>query len=218
MKHPLRLLHFLLLSAVALSVVIHSSSVSAELVLDDKIMNLSKTAGELSVLAFAENPSSDGYDSLTFFDDEPDQALVVKKMGYCFAAFRGTTLRLDDWRQNFMLGTEEVCKGPTADEDCCFTRKGFYQAYNTAYKAGMEAALRECASDCSDPDECVVLTGHSQGAAIAAVAALYLSDLNPYVITFGQPLTVDQPCPLPTLLSLRELKRFRRGTNGWNFL
>jgi hypothetical protein len=42
----------------------------------------------------------------------------------------------------------------------------------------------------------VFLTGHSPGAAIAAVAALHLSDLNPYVMTFGQPLTVDQPCPL----------------------
>jgi hypothetical protein len=196
MKHSLRLLHVLLLSAVALRAVIYSTSASAELVLDDKIMNLSKIAGELSVLAFAENPASDGYDSLDSFDEEPDQALVAKKMGYCFAAFRGTTLRLDDWRQNFLLGTEQVCKGPKDQEECCSTRKGFYQAYNTAYKTDMEASLRECASDCSDPDECVVLTGHSQGGAIAAVAALYLPDLNPYVITFGQPLTVKQPCPL----------------------
>jgi pimeloyl-ACP methyl ester carboxylesterase len=45
----------------------------------------------------------------------------------------------------------------------------------------MEASLRECAKDCLNPDECVVLTGHSQGGAIAAVAALYFSDLNPYV-------------------------------------
>jgi pimeloyl-ACP methyl ester carboxylesterase len=117
-------------------------------------------------------------------------------MGYCFAAFRGTTLRLDDWRQNFLLGTEQVCKGSKGDKECCFTRKGFYPAYNTVYKRDLETALRECAGYCSDPEGCVVLTGHSQGAAIAAVAALYLSDLNPYVITFGQPLTVDQPCPL----------------------
>jgi hypothetical protein len=38
------------------------SAPSAELVLDEKIMNLSKAAGELSVLAFAENPSSVGYE------------------------------------------------------------------------------------------------------------------------------------------------------------
>lgn len=34
--------------------------------------------------------------------------------------------------------------------------------------------------------------------AIAAVAALPLADLNPYVITFGQPNTLDAPCDLIT--------------------
>jgi pimeloyl-ACP methyl ester carboxylesterase len=113
---------------------------------------------------------------------------------------------VDDWLQNFLLGTEQVCKegnpngGVAAREEqvCCHTRTGFYQAYNAAYKNDMEASLRKCANDCSNPDECVVLVGYSQGAAIAAVAALYLSDLNPFVITFGQPATIDQPCPLIT--------------------
>lgn len=30
------------------------------------------------------------------------------------------------------------------------------------------------------------------------MAALYLADLNPYVITFGQPVTIHAPCPLVT--------------------
>jgi len=34
--------------------------------------------------------------------------------------------------------------------------------------------------------------------AIAAVSALLLADLNPYVITFGQPNTLDAPCDLVT--------------------
>ena len=51
----------------------------------------------------------------------------------------------------------------------------------------MEKSLRDCAKDCVNKDECVVLTGHSQGGAIAAIAAVYMADLNPYVITFGQP-------------------------------
>jgi predicted lipase len=62
----------------------------------------------------------------------------------------------------------------------------------------MEAALRDCAASCKLRDECVVMTGHSQGGAIAAVAALYMPDLNPYVITFGQPPTIDAPCDLIT--------------------
>jgi pimeloyl-ACP methyl ester carboxylesterase len=188
----------LLFSTVALLGAIYPSSVTGDLVLNEKIMKLSKTAAELSALAYEEDPPSEAYDNFGFFDDEPDQALVAKKSGYCFAAFRGTTLTAEDWGQNFKLGTEEVCQGPEGDEQCCSTRTGFYQAYNTAYTNDMEASIRACAKDCLNPDECVVLTGHSQGGAIAAVAALYLADLNPYVITFGQPPTVDQPCPLIT--------------------
>jgi len=37
----------------------------------------------------------------------------------------------------------------------------------------MEKSLRECATECIDKDECVVLTGHSQGGAIAAVAGKF---------------------------------------------
>jgi pimeloyl-ACP methyl ester carboxylesterase len=189
-----------LVLAFALLGVLYPSSVTADLVLNEKIMKLSKIAAELSVLSYAEDPPNESaYDSFGFFDDEPDQALVAQKMGYCFAAFRGTTLTADDWRQNFKLGNEEVCKGSKkGDEQCCSTRTGYFQAYNTAYKNDMEDAIRACAKDCLNPDECVVLTGHSQGGAVAAVAALFLSDLNPYVITFGQPATVDQPCPLIT--------------------
>ena len=75
---------------------------------------------------------------------------------------------------------------------------GLFAAYNTDYRDKMEQSLRECAKDCINKDECVVLTGHSQGGAIAAVAAVYLADLNPLVFTFGQPPTIDLPCPVIT--------------------
>ena len=71
----------------------------------------------------------------------------------------------------------------------------------TTYKDELEHAIRTCAKTIclnSRPDECVVFTGHSQGGAIAAVAGLILADLNPYVITFGQPATIDAPCDLVT--------------------
>lgn len=187
------------------------ATVSADLVLNERILQLTHISAQLSKLAYQEDPPSTAYDTFGFFDDEPDQALVAKKMGYCFAAFRGTTIDkgLDDWRQNLKLGNRQVCStggdgGSTEknnknkNQQCCSTRTGFYEAYNTEYKHDMEVAIRACAKDCLNPDECVVLTGHSQGGAIAAVAALYLADLNPYVITFGQPPTVDQPCTLIT--------------------
>jgi hypothetical protein len=188
-----------LFSVAALLGVIYPLSVTGDLILNENLMQLSKTAAELSILgAYQENPPSDAYDTFDFFDAEPDQALVAKTLGYCFVAFRGTTLTVEDWRQNLRPGTKDVCMGPEGDETCCSTRTGFYQAYNAVYKNEVEAAVRACAKDCLNPDECVVLTGHSQGGAIAAVAALYLADLNPYVITFGQPRTVNQPCDLIT--------------------
>jgi len=48
--------------------------------------------------------------------------------------------------------------------------------------------LRNCAEKCEYKDECVVITGHSQGAAIASIAALYLSDLVSTTILQGMRL------------------------------
>ena len=91
------------------------------------------------------------------FYTEPDQALVAKKDGYCYGVFRGTTLTLDDWSQNLVLHSEEVCGSDnmaliTADADpndggdapppskeppvCCTVRAGFYDAYHTSYYQG----------------------------------------------------------------------------------
>eukprot|EP00429_Kryptoperidinium_foliaceum_P091483 CAMPEP_0176193272 /NCGR_PEP_ID=MMETSP0121_2-20121125/5400_1 /TAXON_ID=160619 /ORGANISM="Kryptoperidinium foliaceum, Strain CCMP 1326" /LENGTH=421 /DNA_ID=CAMNT_0017531983 /DNA_START=220 /DNA_END=1482 /DNA_ORIENTATION=+ len=171
---------------------------SGEVVLSEKVMKLALTSAELSSLAYEEDPPAPGNVShFGFFDEEPDQALVAELDGYCFAAFRGTTMTWVDWSQNFELGKEEICReellGPTT---CCTTRSGFYKAYYTKYQKELEDAVRKCAKNCENPAECVVFTGHSQGGAIAAVAGLAMSDLNPYVITFGQPATIDAPCPL----------------------
>jgi pimeloyl-ACP methyl ester carboxylesterase len=123
---------------------------------------------------------------------------VGERDGYCFAAFRGTTMTMADWGQNLQLGMKDVCKkGVLGAKQCCSTRSGFYEAYYTPdYHAELEVAIRKCAKTCADPNECVVFTGHSQGGAIAAVAGLELADLNPYVITFGQPRTIEYPCSM----------------------
>lgn len=169
---------------VASLLVIFTKIVSADVVLNEKIMNLALQSAELSALAYVENPSArDKYDNFRYFHAEPDQALVTKIEGYCFGAFRGTTLTWIDWQENFNPEKMEVCLTTSGEEDCCMSRSGFYEGYWTNYKDEFEASIRECASTCASPDECVVLTGHSQGGAIAAVAALLLADLNPYVIT-----------------------------------
>jgi pimeloyl-ACP methyl ester carboxylesterase len=134
-----------------------------------------------------------------YFNAEPDQALMVQTSdNRCFVAFRGTSLTIEDWSQNLEIGTEDVCINVAGKEKCCTSRVGFYDAYDTPYRKDVEDRIRQCASLCQDRDDCVIITGHSQGGAIAVVAAVILADLNPYVITFGQPPTLDTPCDLLT--------------------
>ena len=188
----------------ALILALSAPLVRSDLVLSKEIMDLVLTAAKLSKLAYAEEEPSDSetvdYSAFGYYDAEPDQALTAKtKDGYCFVSFRGTSMTWEDWKQNLDMGTKEICVNiDAAVEKCCTSRKGFYEAYNTDYRAEVEKAVRDCAETCDDKDECVVITGHSQGGAIAAVAALYLADLNPYIITFGQPVTLDAPCDLIT--------------------
>ena len=193
----------------------------ADLVLSRRIMNLALTGAELSSLAYQENPPRSGYQRFALFTDgtfycfdlkycdrkmlntclntEPNQAIVAKKDGYCYASFRGSVWAWTDW-QALDFGEEKICVEEEKDgfQNCCSTRRGFYKTYNTSYKKKMEAAIRRCAKSCTNPDECVVFTGHSQGGAIAALAALSLPDLNPYIMTFGQPATIDAPCDMIT--------------------
>ena len=74
-------------------------SATQGLVLSERIMSLSKTAADLSAMAYQENPQGNGYDIFVSFADEANQVLVAGKNGYCFAAFRVTTLSWDDWQQ-----------------------------------------------------------------------------------------------------------------------
>ena len=142
----------------------------AELVLDESLLALTLASAELSEAAFATGGTlSQEWKHAEFFTSEPDQAVVAKKSGYCFVAFRGTTLHWADWLQNSPVGTRQACV-PDAEtgsqEVCCTTREGFWGAYNADYKDQLESTVRDCASSCTNKDECVVLTGHSQGASI----------------------------------------------------
>ena len=188
----------------ALILALSTPLVRSDLVLSKRIMDLVVTSAKLSKSAYAEEEPSDSvnaeYSDLRFFNEEPDQALTAKtKDGYCFVSFRGTSMTWEDWKQNLDMGTKDICVNIDAGvEKCCTSRRGFYQAYNTGYATEVEKAVRDCAKTCDNKDECVVITGHSQGGAIAEVAALYLADLNPVIITFGQPLTLDAPCNIIT--------------------
>ena len=171
------------------------SSARADIVLSEKIMMLSQKAAHLAAEAYQPEPACDWCTSLVNYIEEPDQALVAEDdAGYCFGVFRGTTPTAVDWGQNIDPRNEPVCT--TKDRSaCCTTRQGFYDAYITSYHQKMEKEVRKCASKCDRPNECVVLTGHSQGGAVASIAAVRMADLNPRVITFGEPPALDFPCP-----------------------
>eukprot|EP00560_Eucampia_antarctica_P006333 CAMPEP_0197823356 /NCGR_PEP_ID=MMETSP1437-20131217/695_1 /TAXON_ID=49252 ORGANISM="Eucampia antarctica, Strain CCMP1452" /NCGR_SAMPLE_ID=MMETSP1437 /ASSEMBLY_ACC=CAM_ASM_001096 /LENGTH=492 /DNA_ID=CAMNT_0043422483 /DNA_START=54 /DNA_END=1532 /DNA_ORIENTATION=- len=172
--------------------------VTSEVVLSENVMHLSLEAAKLSNAAYAAKPSvtsfdGDAYD-IKIFLDEPDQVLVTQKDGYCYVAFRGTTPSMDDWYQNIKLGTEEVCSVGGV-KTCCNIRSGFHEAYfDTSYTTELEEIVEYCVSQCSSIDECLVLTGHSQGGAIAAVAGVRFAKYDPYVITFGEPPSVEPEC------------------------
>lgn len=57
------------------------------------------------------------------------------------------------------------------------------------------ADVGACYETCEDKDDCIVITGHSQGGAISTLAAITLFSLNPIVVTFGQPPSIDADCP-----------------------
>mmetsp|Transcript_12056 Transcript_12056/g.16091 ORF Transcript_12056/g.16091 Transcript_12056/m.16091 type:complete len:446 (-) Transcript_12056:71-1408(-) len=167
---------------------------SADLVLGKNIMDLTLESAKLSVVVYDTTVDDTGYASLQVFNHEPDQALVARTTnGYCFGVFRGTTKTISDWSQNFDPRKMPICESDSPEE-CCETRKGFYDAYFAEYWSEFEKALGDCASQCENADECVVLSGHSQGASIAGVAGERWANANPYIISFGQPRTIENPC------------------------
>jgi len=140
-----------------------------------------------------------GYDFFKFFEAEPDHAIVAAVDGYCFAAYRGSILSVEDWMDNLQPGMSNVCSQQQDEQACCEVRSGFYDGFNSGFRKELEASLPECIEQhalCDDDDDddeesCVVFTGFSHGGAIAHVSALHIAHLKPRVITFGQPATVQ---------------------------
>lgn len=171
-------------TALLLALVAAPTMVASDLVLSQKIMDLSLTAAKLSSLAYEEGIPSDNitgqFETFGYYDEEPDQALTVKTTdGYCFVAFRGTSLTWDDWKQNLQLGKKEICVDIGGEqEECCISRSGFYDAYNTGYRAKVEKSVRECAKSCTDKDDCVVITGKEVNMFLRLMLADFVSNFG----------------------------------------
>lgn len=161
-------------------------------VIDEKIVKLSLRAMEL--VEKLQDESTSGLDDATFYKDGSDAALLanetVSGSNYCFVIFDTTkAFSLIDWLKNIDPRTEEICVlggGP-----CCTARRGYQRAFaEPDYTADLELAVFDCFGERIE----IVLAGHSAGGAIATAAAVALSELDPLVLTFGQPEAIVGDC------------------------
>ena len=170
-------------------------------------------AARLSDQACALETKPEGIDEWYLFKGTslyPDQGIIAKDDDEnVYAAFRGTLPPFEgkpveeffDWVSNLIPGTQHVC-GPCG---CCKGRIAWvysahftahmYDTNNSFYRFGER--LRKLAYTCGSDGKqlChVILTGHSQGGALATIAAVVFADLDPTVITFGGPQGLLAPC------------------------
>jgi hypothetical protein len=75
-----------------------SVTTGEESVLTEKLLQISNVAAELSALAYgnASNNASPDYEEINYYTQEPDQAIVAKRDGRCYVAFRGTNANIDE--------------------------------------------------------------------------------------------------------------------------
>ena len=141
-------------------------------------------------------------DYVQFYINDSDQAIVARQradgaiscfMVQCLAL--KNSVFFNDWEQNFDLGNRLIHRNNDPSQSACEGRRGFADFIDTQKaKEGLEDVVR-CMDDyCEDQEDCLVITGHSQGGATATIASILLYDWQPTVVTFGQPPAVDPGC------------------------
>lgn len=140
-----------------------------------------------------------------------DDAVLVEHDGQCFVGFQATQwlgfTDLSDWLQNAGLFCKTLCNSV---DECCTFREGFVDAWNTQWKDELIADVTRCVEGC-DKDVCLIISGHSQGGAVATAASIQLADITDKyeVITYAAPpaLTVEPDSCSPQM-NFRKHYRF----------
>lgn len=166
----------------------------------------------------AEYSNNNNY--MKFYDDEPERVVLGKIKGKCYIGFRGSFGQNGDSATNIGLGRTSICTNnsgatpqpysvkqqPTSEtnDNCCTVRKSFHDSYyNVNFRIELENDIQYCyeQTECyknlnnNTNNDCIIFTGHSQGAAIAASGALYsYHKYNPIVINFAWPYSMFNDC------------------------
>ena len=146
-------------------------------------------------------------------------AVYLARVGdeYCAVAFRATVvdepadfltnIDLDPipfeaimQQENENNNNDNTIDDTTLKVEDCEVHRGFHDAYTEfEYREQVEEFLSDCRSECLECE--TMITGHSQGGAIASIAALYYKERtynkkidSPYVVTFGAPQSLGAPC------------------------
>ena len=121
---------------------------------------------------------------------------------------------LCSWLQNFDLDKVDIYKDNNITTgESCVARAGFAEFALTPELSSAYQELRTCVDTCSDPEDCVVVTGHSQGGASTIIACILLYSLMPTAVTFGMPPALQKNCTLVHSERFYRFVNFRQEDN-----
>jgi len=129
-------------------------------------------------------------------DNEEDAAIVAVGNDVCYIAMRGTDnekgieVMIRDWLQN---ANQFEQKDVTSRDgtSTCKVGDGFYKAYLSSYHQALEQQIQV---ECVEEHKKLILTGHSQGTAVAQIAAVRFQAHDPFIITFAPAPTFFGEC------------------------
>ncbi|CAB9523380.1 expressed unknown protein [Seminavis robusta] len=145
-------------------------------------------AAEISAMTYStrlfQTPEKGDFDFMEQFFDLDDVALVARRDGVCYAAFRGTVA-------TNLLDIYQIFDDKPKSVNGCLVRRGYHRAYFALYYNRFMAKVEDCMNTGGTE---LVVTGHSQGGSNAMIAFLDLQRFNPTAITFGAMRALVEPC------------------------
>jgi Lipase (class 3) len=175
-----------------------------QLVLNYQYMLSTKVAADLGVRLYrydGSNEQKNKYDYINVYTDKPDGAMLAARNNRCYVGFQGLDVFDPQGvaRENLLPGVRQACppKGAANNNACCTVRAVIWDTYfTTSYRQELERDIQTCVkTKCTNPDDCLYLTGYSSGGGTAILAAILHHDLKPRVITFGTAKALNPECP-----------------------